>query len=153
VIRKVFCNKFDRSTVSHMKKRVTNKSMPRDRAFLPYLSDCYPPFVFPSLSSPSKLESEGETTMVSSSLSPLSQFSSTNFTVCEKPTYRPKKIQIGCAVKPTGSSGSSSSSSSSLPRRRVLHRSLPLAASVIVLLSSNPGIRKAQELALFYLSF
>jgi hypothetical protein len=110
VIRKVFCNKFDRSTVSHKKKRVTNKSMPRDRAFLPYLSDCYPPFVFPSLSSPSKLESEGETTMVSSSLSPLSQFSSTNFTVCEKPTYRPKKIQIGCGVKPTGSSGSSSSS-------------------------------------------
>ncbi|XP_059448030.1 uncharacterized protein LOC132179342 [Corylus avellana] len=76
--------------------------------------------------------------MVSFSLSPLShslsQFSSANFTVCEKPTYRPKKIQIGC-----GSGSSSSSSSSSLPRRRVLHRSLPLAASVIVLLSSNPA--------------
>ncbi|XP_062162148.1 uncharacterized protein LOC133869202 [Alnus glutinosa] len=74
--------------------------------------------------------------MVSSSLSPLShslsQFSSTILTVSEKPTDRPKKIQIGCGVKST-------SSSSSYPPCRVLRRSLPLAASVIVLLSSNPA--------------
>jgi len=52
--------------------------------------------------------------MVSSSLSPLShslsQFSSTIFTVSEKPTDRPKKIQIGCGVKPTSSSSSYSPS-------------------------------------------
>ncbi|XP_041014882.1 uncharacterized protein LOC121257750 isoform X2 [Juglans microcarpa x Juglans regia] len=77
--------------------------------------------------------------MVSSSLSPLShsQFSSTNFNICETPTCRQRKTQIGCAVKPTISGSSSSSSpSSSLPFCRVLQKSLPLAASAVLLWSS-----------------
>ncbi|KAG6708622.1 hypothetical protein I3842_06G090500 [Carya illinoinensis] len=76
--------------------------------------------------------------MVSSSLSPLShsQFSSTNF-IRATPTNSQRKTQIGCAVKPTISGSSSSSSSSySFPFCRVLHKSLPLAASVVLLWSS-----------------
>ncbi|KAG2702462.1 hypothetical protein I3843_06G084600 [Carya illinoinensis] len=75
--------------------------------------------------------------MVSSSLSPLShsQFSSTNF-IRATPTNSQRKTQIGCAVKPTISGSSSSSSSYSFPFCRVLHKSLPLAASVVLLWSS-----------------
>ncbi|GMY25896.1 Acetyl-CoA decarbonylase/synthase complex [Fagus crenata] len=73
--------------------------------------------------------------MASSSFSPLSQFSSTSFTVCERPTNHKKKIQIGCTLKLTSSTGSSFS----LPSCQVLHKSLPLAASVVVLLWSNPA--------------
>lgn len=92
----------------------------------------------PSLSA---RECERERTMVSSSFSPLSQFSLTSFNVCEKPTnHKINKIPIGCTLKLTSSSGSSwsSSSSTSLPSCQVLHKSLPLAAAV-VLLWSNPG--------------
>ncbi|KAL4639619.1 hypothetical protein ACB092_03G231400 [Castanea dentata] len=81
--------------------------------------------------------------MVSSSFSPLSQFSLTSFNVCEKPTnHKINKIPIGCTLKLTSSSGSSwssSSSSTSLPSGQVLHKSLPLAASVVLLLWSNPA--------------
>ncbi len=80
-------------------------------------------------------ERERERSMASSSFSPLSQFSSTSFTVCERPTNHKKKIQIGCTLKLTSSTGSSFP----LPSCQVLHKSLPLAASVVVLLWSNPG--------------
>ncbi|XP_050277325.1 uncharacterized protein LOC126718948 [Quercus robur] len=79
--------------------------------------------------------------MVSSSFSPLSQFSLTSFNVCEKPTsHKIYKIPIGCTLKLKSSSGSSwTSSSTSSPSCQVLHKSLPLAASVVVLLWSNPA--------------
>lgn len=79
--------------------------------------------------------------MVSSSFSPLSQFSLTSFNVSEKPTnHKFNKIPIGCTSKLTSSSGSSwSSSSTSLPSCQIFHKSLPLAASVVLLLWSNPA--------------
>ncbi|GLT27589.1 hypothetical protein SLA2020_025760 [Shorea laevis] len=67
--------------------------------------------------------------------SAFSSFSSTNFTVCEKPINHQNKIKILCCKKLK-----TSSFSSSLPFHIVLQKSvLPLAASLTLLLSANPA--------------
>ncbi|KAJ7943389.1 Acetyl-CoA decarbonylase/synthase complex subunit alpha 1 [Quillaja saponaria] len=68
-------------------------------------------------------------------LSNFPQISSANFVACEKSTKPKKKFQVGCFKTPNNSSWSQPS----LPSCGVLHKSVPLAASVAFLLWSSPA--------------
>ncbi|XP_028803657.1 uncharacterized protein LOC114758728 isoform X2 [Neltuma alba] len=78
--------------------------------------------------------------MGSSSLSSSFQISSsTNFSISPKPSIPHHRFLIRMPTRPIGCSWSSSSSSSS-PSHGILRKSLPLAASIAILLWSTPGL-------------